>query len=257
MISIIEREIVDKHHWIRREEFLDLLAVSQSLPGILAVNISVSIGDSLRGLKGSVVAALGTILPSFLIILAIAIFLTPDIIKENEVVSAIFKGIRPCVVALIIAPVLTSARSAKIGWRTVWIPVAVALMIYFEPTRYGLSYLADWAAGCGCDVSTAGFTMPPAVTTTALKRKEVSDERVSQADMGLSEDRPVRVRWRIRHAGSYRERGGKPGMDYRTDVYRHRCYITDDPRPDRHQQCHVYRLCGDGRCVGFGGDHSR
>lgn len=131
MISIIEREIVDKHHWIRREEFLDLLAVSQSLPGILAVNISVSIGDSLRGLKGSVVAALGTILPSFLIILAIAIFLTPDIIKENEVVSAIFKGIRPCVVALIIAPVLTSARSAKIGWRTVWIPVAVALMIYF------------------------------------------------------------------------------------------------------------------------------
>ncbi len=81
MISIIEREIVDKHHWIRREEFLDLLAVSQSLPGILAVNISVSIGDSLRGLKGSVVAALGTILPSFLIILAIAIFLTPDIIK--------------------------------------------------------------------------------------------------------------------------------------------------------------------------------
>ncbi len=131
MISIIEREIVDKHHWIRREEFLDLLAVSQSLPGILAVNISVSIGDSLRGLKGSVVAALGTILPSFLIILAIAIFLTPDIIKDNAVVSAIFKGIRPCVVALIIAPVLTSARSAKIGWRTVWILVAVALMIYF------------------------------------------------------------------------------------------------------------------------------
>ena len=131
MISIIEREIVDKHHWIRREEFLDLLAVSQSLPGILAVNISVSIGDSLRGLKGSVVAALGTILPSFLIILAIAIFLTPDIIKDNAVGSAIFKGIRPCVVALIIAPVLTSARSAKIGWRTVWIPVAVALIIYF------------------------------------------------------------------------------------------------------------------------------
>ncbi len=130
MISIIEREIVDKHGWIRREDFLDLLAVSQSLPGILAVNISVSIGDRLRGLKGSVVAALGTILPSFLIILAIAIFLTPDIIKENRVVSAIFKGIRPCVVALIIAPVLTSARSAKITWRTVWIPVVVAILIY-------------------------------------------------------------------------------------------------------------------------------
>ena len=63
MISIIEREIVDKHRWISKEEFLDLLAVSQSLPGILAVNISVSIGDRLRGLKGSIVAAAGTILP--------------------------------------------------------------------------------------------------------------------------------------------------------------------------------------------------
>lgn len=52
MISIIEREIVYKHHWISREEFLDLLAISQSMPGILAVNISVSIGDKLRGFKG-------------------------------------------------------------------------------------------------------------------------------------------------------------------------------------------------------------
>lgn len=65
MISIIEREIVDKHHWLEREEFLDLLAVAQSLPGILAVNISVAVGDKLRGVKGSICAALGTILPSF------------------------------------------------------------------------------------------------------------------------------------------------------------------------------------------------
>lgn len=130
MISIIEREIVDKHRWIRKEEFLDLLAVAQAMPGILAVNISVSIGDRLRGPRGSVVAALGTILPSFLIILAIAMFLTPETIKNNEVLSAIFKGIRPCVVALIIAPVITSARNAKITWRTVWIPILVAGLIY-------------------------------------------------------------------------------------------------------------------------------
>ncbi len=130
MISIIEREIVDKNHWISREEFLDLLAISQSMPGILAVNISVSIGDRLRGFKGSLVAALGTILPSFLIILVIAIYLTPDIIKNNPVVSRIFMGIRPCVVALIIAPVITSAQAARINWRTVWIPIIVAALIY-------------------------------------------------------------------------------------------------------------------------------
>lgn len=130
MISIIEREIVDKHKWLERESFLDLLAVAQSLPGILAVNIAVAIGDKLKGGKGSLVAALGTILPSFCMILIIAIFLTPDLIKNNEVLSAIFKGIRPAVVALIIAPVLNSAKSAKIGIKTIWIPVAVALLIW-------------------------------------------------------------------------------------------------------------------------------
>lgn len=130
MISIIEKEIVDKYHWLERDEFLDLLAVAQSLPGILAVNIAVAIGDRLKGFKGSVVAALGTILPSFLIILAIAIFLTPDLIKSNPTLSAIFKGVRPAVVALIVAPVISSARSAKIGWKTAWIPVAVALLVW-------------------------------------------------------------------------------------------------------------------------------
>ena len=116
MISIIEREIVDKHHWIERDDFLNLLAISQSLPGILAVNIATSVGDKIKGGKGSVVASLGTILPSFLIILAIAIFLTPDMIKNNRVISSIFMGIRPAVVALIIAPVITSAKAARLTW---------------------------------------------------------------------------------------------------------------------------------------------
>lgn len=130
MISIIEKEIVDKHQWISREEFLDLLAVAQSLPGILAVNISVAVGDKLRKTRGSISAALGTILPSFLIILLIAIFLTPDIIKGNPIVSRIFMGIRPAVVALIVAPVISSARAAKITWKTAAIPVVTALLIW-------------------------------------------------------------------------------------------------------------------------------
>lgn len=132
MISIIEREVVDKHKWIEKDAFLDLLAIAQSLPGILAVNIAVAIGDKLRGTRGSVVAALGTILPSFMIILAIAIFLTPDMIKNNRVVSSIFMGIRPAVVALIVAPVITSAKAAKLTLRTVWIPLVVALMISLD-----------------------------------------------------------------------------------------------------------------------------
>lgn len=130
MITIIQREVVEKYRWITNEEFLDLLAVAQSLPGVMAVNISVSVGDRLRGMRGSIVASLGTILPSFLIILTIAIFLTPELITSDPTLSAIFKGIRPAVVSLIVAPVITSAKAAKLGWKTAWIPLVVALLIW-------------------------------------------------------------------------------------------------------------------------------
>ncbi|MCM1067070.1 MAG: chromate transporter [Muribaculaceae bacterium] len=130
MISLIEREIVDKRRWISREDFLDLLAVAQALPGLLAVNVSVVVGDKLRGLKGATVASLGTIMPSFIIILLIAMFLTPETITSSPTLTAIFKGIRPVVVALIIAPVFTTARSAHIGWKLAWVPAVVALLIW-------------------------------------------------------------------------------------------------------------------------------
>lgn len=132
MISLIEREVVDNRKWIDREEFLDLLAVAQSLPGILAVNISVAVGDRLKGMKGSIAAAAGTIMPCFLIILTIAIFLTPDLIQNNHIVNSIFRGIRPAVVALIIAPVITTSRASHIGWKTFWIPLVVALLIWSD-----------------------------------------------------------------------------------------------------------------------------
>ncbi len=149
MISIIEKEIVDKHRWLAREEFLDQLAVAQSMPGILAVNISVAVGDKLRGTRGSVCAALGTILPSFMIILAIAIFLTPEAIKSNDTLSRIFKGIRPAVVALIVAPVISSAKSAKIGWKTVAIPIVVALLIWSKLPVVSSPILWIVAGGAG------------------------------------------------------------------------------------------------------------
>ena len=127
MIPIIEREVVDRHKWISKEDFLDQLAITQSLPGILAVNISVLVGNKLRGVKGSLVAALGTILPSFVMILLIAMFFTR--IYNDPTVVSIFKGIRPAVVALIIVPVLTTARNARINRYTVIIPIVVAIAI--------------------------------------------------------------------------------------------------------------------------------
>lgn len=128
MVPLIEAEIVEKRKWIKKEDFIDLLAISQSAPGIFAVNIAIFIGYKLRGVKGSIVTALGTVLPSFLIILAVAIFFHS--FQHNPVVERIFKGIRPAVVALIAAPTFSMAKSAHINRRTIAIPVCSALFIW-------------------------------------------------------------------------------------------------------------------------------
>ena len=127
MIPLIERDVVERNRWVSKEEFLDLLAVAQAAPGVFAVNISIFIGYKLRGVWGSIVAAIGNVLPSVLIILAIAFFFSS--FSDNRVVNNIFMGLRPAVVALIAAPVFSVAKSARIGWTHVWIPVLSALLI--------------------------------------------------------------------------------------------------------------------------------
>ena len=127
MVPLIEKEIVTKRKWITQDDFINLLAISQSAPGILAVNISIFIGYKLKGIPGSIITALGTILPSFIIILAIALFFHN--FQDNVIVERIFKGIRPAVVALIAAPTFSMAKSARISYN-IWIPVVIALLIW-------------------------------------------------------------------------------------------------------------------------------
>ena len=128
MIPIIQAEVVDKHQWVSKEEFLDLIAISQSCPGVFAINISTFIGYKLKHTTGALCCALGTALPSFVIILLIAMFFRQ--FQDNPVIAAIFRGIRPAVVALIAVPTFNLARSAKITWVNCWIPIAGALAIW-------------------------------------------------------------------------------------------------------------------------------
>lgn len=129
MIPLIEREVVDRHGWINREDFLDLLAIAQSAPGVFAVNISIFIGYRLRGVRGSVFCALGTVLPSVIIILAIAMFLGQ--FRDNKVVANVLKGIRPAVIALILTPTIRLASKAGLNRWNWWVPVAAALFIWW------------------------------------------------------------------------------------------------------------------------------
>ena len=131
MLPLIEQELITKRKWIEQKEFLDLLTLAQSVPGPIAVNTSVFVGYKVRGFGGAVAALLGSVLPSFVIILVIAIFFTD--IRHNPVVDAAFKGMRPAVVALIIGPVISLARGmhwimfiviAAIWWLD-WSPIYV------------------------------------------------------------------------------------------------------------------------------------
>ena len=127
MLPLIQREVVDRG-WMSKEEFIDIFSVAQSLPGIFAVNISIFVGYRLKKKLGGLICALGTIMPSFVIILLIALCFTQ--VKDNVWVEKAFKGLRPAVVALIAVPCLTTARSIKLSYKQLIIPVGAALLIW-------------------------------------------------------------------------------------------------------------------------------
>lgn len=128
MIPLIEQKVVDEKGWVSHDELLDLIAVAQSCPGVFAVNISIFIGNKLKGSRGAAVSALGTCLPSFLCILIIALVFQQ--FRENVWVEHFFRGIRPAVVALILLPVFRMAASAKLNRYNAWIPIAAAFLIW-------------------------------------------------------------------------------------------------------------------------------
>ncbi len=110
MLPLIQREVVDTQGWLDEEEYLNMIALAQAAPGLIAVNSAIFIGWRIGGWRGVCGAVMGAVLPSFLIILAIAIVFSDW--KELPAVEAAFKGIRPAVVALIAAPLFKMAKSA-------------------------------------------------------------------------------------------------------------------------------------------------
>ena len=125
MISLIQNEIV-RRNWLSEDDFSELITLAQTAPGLLAVNISIFTGFRLRGVKGSIVATLASILPSFLIILAIAMAFSG--FQDNPIVIRVFKGIRPVVVALILVPMINMVRKSDDTWWK-WVLSAVVLAL--------------------------------------------------------------------------------------------------------------------------------
>ena len=143
MIPLIQREVVDCKGWVDSREFIDLLTLAQSAPGPISLNTSVFVGYKRAGYGGAVSALLGIVVPPFVIILLIALFFAG--VRDNAVVDAAFKGMRPAVVALIVVPVISLARGMH------WSMVAVVALSAVLVWRFGVSpvYLIIIAAAAG------------------------------------------------------------------------------------------------------------
>ena len=127
MIPLIEREIVNKK-WMTKNDFMEMFALTQSLPGVFAVNISIFVGYKLHKVKGSLVCALATILPSFVIMMLIAMFFAR--FQDNQTMIRIFNGIRPAVVALIVFPCISAVRALKLKYWQLVLPAIATLLIW-------------------------------------------------------------------------------------------------------------------------------
>lgn len=127
MLALVEKAVVEKRKWIEEKDFWDMITIVQTLPGVFAVNTALYVGYKIKGIKAALIAMLGATLPSFTFIIVLAIFFST--MWENEVVIAIFKGIRPCVVALILAPSIKMVKSVGISAKAIWIPAVAVLAV--------------------------------------------------------------------------------------------------------------------------------
>lgn len=134
MVPVIRKELVDCRKWVEDSEFVDMLAIAQSSPGPIAINTAVISGFKIRGVRGALVATLGSSLPSFLAILLVATFFLR--FKESRAVEAVFKGMRPAIFGLLVAAVWqigTGSVKDKVDITFLAIAAALLLLLKISP----------------------------------------------------------------------------------------------------------------------------
>lgn len=125
MLPVMEQEFVEKKKWVKPEEIVDLLAIVQSVPGIIAVNAAVFVGNRVAGFLGALAAAIGVVTPSFIIIVLIAAFMTE--LGHVALIDKAFTGVRAGVCALILLAALRLGKKVMKG-RFEWIMATLAFI---------------------------------------------------------------------------------------------------------------------------------
>ena len=127
MIPLIQHEVVARHKWLSEREFVDLLTIAQAAPGPISLNTAVFVGYKQLRYLGAFSAILGVVIPSFTIILLVALFFTE--MRHNSIVDAAFRGMRPAVVALIVAPIVGLTKGMH--WWLIALSAVVAVTVWY------------------------------------------------------------------------------------------------------------------------------
>lgn len=130
MIALISKEAVEKHHWISENDFLDLIAIAESTPGPIAVNSATYVGYKVKGFWGSFFATLGVVLPSFVVIVLVSLFI--EQFRSLVLVDYAFRGIAAGVAVLIVNAALKFYRSLSKSWLSILIVVVAFCLMIFD-----------------------------------------------------------------------------------------------------------------------------
>ncbi len=145
MLPLIEREVVDNRRWINQQELIDILALAQTAPGAIAVNSSIFIGKRIAGILGALLAVIGMVLPSFVVISIIAVYLHRY--GDNVIVAKALRGIRPAVVTLIILAVLRIGKSAVYDKATIIIAAGAFILLTLSGINPILAIISGGVVG--------------------------------------------------------------------------------------------------------------
>lgn len=111
MIPLMEKEVVENKNWLSKDKFSDTVSLTQTIPGAVAINLSILVGYNIKGILGAIISMIGVSIPSFIIILLIAILLTKS--GGLSILESAFEGIRPAIAALIAYAAISLSKSVK------------------------------------------------------------------------------------------------------------------------------------------------
>ncbi|QEK12889.1 chromate transporter [Crassaminicella thermophila] len=129
MLPFIEKEMVYNHHWITSNEFVDIIAIAQMTPGPIAINSSTFVGYKAAGVKGALAGSIGVVITSFVLITILAKYFMK--IKDARATKAVFKGIRPAVLGLILSAAISIGKTALIDFNS----IIIAVIVFFSLKR--------------------------------------------------------------------------------------------------------------------------